>query len=273
MKLLELLQHDPVLRDAALSLGWIVVVLLLRVGALRMVRHKSWTSDRTQLRITSQLRRGAWLLIVAGLVLLWATELRTMALSLVAFAAALIIATKELLLCAMGSLLRTSAQAYTIGDRVLIGSTHGDVVDSGLFATTLLEVGPGHRWTGRTLTVPNSALLTGPVINETATGDYVLHTITVPMDSDEDWRSTEESLLRTAAEVCEPYIDEERAQLVESAQRIGHAAPSLEPKVILQLPEAGKLSLQLRLPTPARARGEIEQRVLRALLGESSAND
>ena len=111
------------------------------------------------------------------------------------------------------------------------------------------------------------------MINETATGDYVLHTITVPLMSDEDWQATEKNLLSTAGEICEPYIDEARDQLVESAQRLGHAAPSLEPRVILQLPEAGKLSLQLRLPAPARERGGIEQRVLRALLSKTTPAD
>jgi small-conductance mechanosensitive channel len=211
-------------------------------------------------------KRGAVVMIFAGMGLIWATEIQTMALSLTAIAVAIVIATKEMLLCVMGAILRASAGSFTVGDRIEIDGRRGDVIDHGLFATTIIEVGAGHRWTGRALTVPNSVMLTSTVINETYSHAYVLHLIAVPIDADVDIDEAEKVLVEVGKESCEPYFEDASESLIRGTRARGLEPPQTEPHVIVEVPGPSRRTLMLRIPVPVRDKGDIEQVILRRFL-------
>jgi hypothetical protein len=48
----------------------------------------------------------------------------------------------------------------------------------------------------------------------------------------------------------------------------GLDSPTVAPRVTLQIPEPGKINLLLRIPTPARRIGRLEQAILRRFLSE-----
>jgi small-conductance mechanosensitive channel len=265
-QLISLLERDRTVREIALSVVWILLVLAVRFGTLRILRRTMPDPDRQKLRITVQVRRGSLAIMLLGLVIIWMSELRTVALSITAILVAIVIATKEMLLCVMGSILRASSRAFTVGDRIEVAGVRGDVIDHGLIATSILEVGPGHQWTGRALTVPNSAFLTSPIVNETESHQFVLHVIRVPVPWDPDWREVEEALRAAGEAISAEYLDEARSVIEAEGRRQGLGTPSVEPRVHLQIPETGELEFLLRLPCRARDKGEIEQRVLRRFL-------
>src|SRR6185312_1988323 len=89
------------------------------------------------------LRNSLAIVFIAGLFFIWAQQLNTLAVSLVAIAVAVVLATKEMILCISGTVLRIRTNAYTLGDRIQIGSLRGNVLDQTLLATTLIEIGPG----------------------------------------------------------------------------------------------------------------------------------
>ena len=75
-----------------------------------------------------------------GLILVWATELQALAISIVAALAAIVLAAKELILCVTGSLFKTTAKAFAVGDRIEVGNFRGTVIDQTLRSTTLAQV-------------------------------------------------------------------------------------------------------------------------------------
>jgi len=97
---------------------------------------------------------------------------------LVAVAAALVLATKELILCWSGAALRVGGKVYSVGDRIQIAGHRGVVLDHDIFATKLLEIGPGqaaHLYTGRVTVFPNSLLLSNPLVKENPGQEYGLY--------------------------------------------------------------------------------------------------
>ena len=69
---------------------------------------------------------------------------------------AIVLATKEIIMCLSGAIYRASSGTFKVGDRVEIGAFRGDVIDQTLLATTILEIGPGqaiHQHSGRTVTL------------------------------------------------------------------------------------------------------------------------
>lgn len=242
----------------------LLIIAFLRSMTSRFIRRKV-AAPELRRRWLVQTRNGLLLLFLLGLILIWGTELRTLALSVVAIAVAVVVATKELILCITGSILKTGARSFKLGDRIQIKDFRGDVIDQNFFATTLMEIGPGkltHQRTGRVTVIPNSLFFSDPVINENYTHDYVLHVFTIPFKREDDWKTAQKDLLETAKRHCEPYIEDFRRHMNRIVQQQGLDAPSVDPRVTIQVPAAGELHLVVRIPVRSTQRGYIEQAIL-----------
>jgi len=252
--------------------GSIVLCVLLLVAykvAARAIRRTQWPTPEARKRWVVMTRNGALLLLLACLAIIWASTLRDIALSIAAFALALVIALKELLLCISGELYRSSARLYRVGSRIELGGIRGDVIDTTLLTTTIMEIGThhsSHQYTGRAIVVPNSMMLTSYVFNESFTRHYVLHTFTVPITMSRGWDRAERALLQAAEEACEEYLEDARRHIEKIGQREGLDTPAVDPRVSLRVAEPDRLELSVRVPVPARRKGQIEQAVLRRYL-------
>lgn len=242
----------------------ILVVIILRAIASRFIRKKVHSKE-LQRRWLVQTRNAMILVLILGLVLIWGEELRTLALSVVAIAVAFVVATKELIMCVTGSILKTGARSFNIGDRIQIKDFRGDVIDQNILATTILEVGPGkltHQRTGRMTVIPNAMFVSEPVINESYTHDFVLHVFTVPFKREENWRAAQEAFLKSAQKYCKPYLKEVRTHMEQLSLEKGLDVPTADPRVTIQVPTAGEIYLVVRVPVKASQRSFIEQSIL-----------
>ena len=216
-----------------------------------------------------QSRNAFVLLLILGLMLIWGEELRTVAFSVVAIAVALVVATKELILCLIGSVLKAGSSTFDIGDRIQIKDYRGDVIDHNPLTTTLLEVGPGkgsHQLTGRVLTLPNAMFVAEALSNETPNARYMFHVISIPFKRDHDWQGAKAAMLETAKRECQPYRDEARRYLVRFSTQRGLEPPSVEPRVTIQVPAPEEIHLVMRMPVPTARRLAIEQAILNVVM-------
>ncbi len=241
-----------------------LIIVIFKAVFSRFIR-RTVQSAELQRRWIVQARNGLFLLFLLGIVMIWGEELRTLALSVVAIAVAFVVATKELILCVTGSILKTGAGSFNVGDRIQIKDFRGDVIDQNLLATTILEVGPGrltHQRTGRMTVIPNALFVSEPVINESYTHDYVLHVFTVPFKREDDWRSAQKAFLEAANQRCKPFIKEVRTYMEQLSKQKGLDVPTVDPRVTMQVPAAGEIHLIIRVPTKSGQRSYIEQSIL-----------
>lgn len=267
--MLDWLQTNLAVQHIISTAVLIVLIILARWLLLRRIRLAEGMNNDIRRRWSAQVRLVSLLGFALGLMIIWGAELQAFALSVVAIAAAIVIATKELIMCISGALLKAGGKSFRIGDRVEIGAVRGDVVDQTLLTTTILEVGPGqsvHQHTGRTIVLPNSMFLTTPVVNETFLDEYVLHAFTVPVGADDDWHSAEQALLEAARQETAEFFDDARAHIEHLIRREGLEPLSVEPRITLRVEEPGKLAMLVRMPVPARRKGRIEQAVIRRYL-------
>lgn len=262
---------DPETRRNLIATGVLVVASVgLRTVLKRAIEHASFSSEQMRLRWLVMARNVSLGVLLLGGTIIWAAEIQSFAISIVAIAAAIVLATKELILCMSGAVLRAGSGAYSLGDRIELAGTRGDVIDISLLSTTLLEVGPSHQRTGRAVTVPNSALLSGAVVNETFMERYVLHVVKVPIDPrQEDWEAAEKALLEAGREVCAEYLEPARAFMDALSKKHGLPNLAVAPRVHLALASPSEAHLLLRVPSPVRERGRIEQAILRRYLSRS----
>ncbi|MCG2590044.1 mechanosensitive ion channel domain-containing protein [Rhodohalobacter sulfatireducens] len=242
----------------------IVVIGVVKAITSRFIKKKVHSRE-LQRRWLVQTRNAFILLLMLGLIFIWGEALRTFALSVVAIAVAFVVATKELIVCVTGSIIKTGAGSFNIGDRIQVKDFRGDVIDQNILATTILEVGPGkltHQRTGRMTVIPNSLFVSEPVINESYTHDFVLHVFTVPFKREEDWRLAQDEFLKSAQKQCKPYLKEARKHMEQLSQEKGLDVPTAEPRVTVQVSAAGEIHLIVRVPVKATQRSFIEQSIL-----------
>lgn len=249
----------------------VLTIFILRTLVARFLR-RNVSSTELRRRWLVQSRNGLLLLLLLGLLFIWGEELQALALSIVAIAVAFVVATKELILCVTGSILKTGAGSFNIGDRIQIKDFRGDVIDQNLLATTILEVGPGkitHQRTGRMTVIPNALFVSEPVINESYTHDYILHVFTIPFKREDDWRRAQQAFLESANRHCKPYLEEVRKHMKHLSEERGLDVPTVEPRVTIQVPAAGEVHLIIRIPVKSGQRSYIEQSILSDVFSDS----
>ena len=269
----EFVADSALLRDIVATVVLFVVVFGARHLILRFVRRKLPTTDTLQLRWTAQVRGASYLILGFGLFTIWAAKLQALAVSFVVLAMAVVWATKETIACMQGAVYRLSSNAFQVGDRINVGGIRGDVIDPGLLSTMVLEVGQGHQRTGRTISIPNSLFMTEPVLNESLTGEYMLHLLTIPVDRDSDLAAIEERALVAANDACADFIEDVRRPIALRYRRHGLNPPLVDPRITYQFVDQNTVNLILRIPVPTRLERTVEQRVLREVLGVPRGRD
>lgn len=267
----DFLDADMV-RDLIASLAFFLVLMTLRTLLRRAVLNRESLEPEMKRRWLVSLRNVTLVIFMLGMALIWASEIETVAVSMVAIAAALVLATREMILCLLGSLYRTSTNAYAIGDRIEISGLKGQVVDTDMLSTTLIESNQATALkgtVGRVVTFPNSLLLTQPVCNESMLGRFVIHTVHVNIRRDDDWQAAEATLLAAAREEVGSYSKELVKHARELQRTHGLGAPALVPRVRMVLTSHKEIELHLQLPTPINERVNVEQRILRVYLASS----
>lgn len=252
-------QLTPVVLTCVLLLG---AVMVNHVVA-RVLRRKN--ASRPSEVLLSKLvasRNILAVLVVIALLMVWVRELAGFVLSIAAIAGAMLIVSKELIMCWLGTIMRTVSRPFQIGDIVEIGTWRGKVIDSDLLTTTLLEMGPAHQFTGHHAQLPNSVFLNLPVKNLSVTGPYFLNFLVIPLAGTADIDQLRQVLLAAALPVVKPF----QAEAAEHMQRIAdfHVIdlPSCEPKALIEPVDSRQVNLVLRFACPAQQRVSVEQQIL-----------
>ena len=132
------------------------------------------------------IRNGVGAAAMVLIIMVWSTELKTFIVSLIAIAAAVVLATKEVIMSMIGGMVRATTQRYQIGDRIEIKDFRGDVIDISLLSTTLMELNPTQgiqMYTGKVVFVPHSLILTESLRVHHSTSAFSVHTFSIPVAS------------------------------------------------------------------------------------------
>ncbi|MFA5591877.1 MAG: mechanosensitive ion channel family protein [Micavibrio sp.] len=241
------------------SIVFIFIIGTVRGLLIRYVRKDAEILDKDQRRWIIRIKNIAAVLIMFGLIMIWAPQLHTFAISIAAFAVALVVATKEMILCLTGAIMRATSQPFKVGEWVSIDGLTGEVVDLDAFSFRLQEVdmdGKTYQFTGRTVTVPNAKLFTHNVINANFFKSYIFEDVRVAVQyADIDPTEALNMLKEIASKYFAPYRENALAFNRKIRRRAGVDIGSGEPVFDLTTSELGHYQLHARLflPTPLAA--------------------
>ncbi|EGA68825.1 small-conductance mechanosensitive channel [Vibrio sinaloensis DSM 21326] len=156
----------------------IMFIILIRRLILWKIRGDVAFVSEEQRNWMSRTKNGSFALTVLLLFILWQSEINEFALSVTAIAVAIVVASKEIILCFTGSIQRASSRSFRIGDWIEVGKICGEVIEHNMMATVIQEIDLHHGqydYTGKTATLPNSMFFTYPVKNLNFMKRYVYH--------------------------------------------------------------------------------------------------
>lgn len=266
--------HDLVLRLASTVLV-VIVVGLARGATIRLIRKRTDINDLQKRRQVFYARSSFNLALALGLLLIWLGQVQNLVLSLTAVIVAVVVATKELLMCISGFALRTGASSFSVGDWIEVNGIRGEVTEFDLLSTTLLELHPprrGHTYTGNRIVLPNSLFLGHPVRNEKLSRPFVLHPVSITVEPPPDVAGVLGWLDAEARRLCAPFADEALAFSRAIDQRLGADMPGPEPVVSVQTTDTAKLSFQVLLLCPTTRAQGLERELVGGLLDHLSAS-
>lgn len=160
----------------------ILLVTLIRRFTLSMIRGDVAFVSEYQRSWMSRTKNGSFIITVLMLFILWQSEINEFALSVTAIAVAIVVASKEIILCFTGSIQRASSRSFRIGDWIEVGKICGEVIEHNMMATVIHEIDLHHgqyHYTGKTATLPNSMFFTYPVKNLNFMKRYVFHDFSI----------------------------------------------------------------------------------------------
>jgi small-conductance mechanosensitive channel len=264
-------QHGIVLHLILQSLALIVFILICMVLANALVRrlmahpaldHKQTRTLRSILEMTIRVVGFVLvLLVIFGL----PKETPTI---LGLTTAALTIALQDFIIAFLGWFVLVAKEGIRVGDWVEINGVGGEVIEVGLFTTTLLETGTledkGHP-TGRRITFMNGYAIRGQYFNFSTSGQWMWDEIGVTIPASADAPGMVEEIHKAVSEETE-----ENARLAESEWKRGaHGAGlsrfSAAPVVNLR-PSSSGIETKVRYVTRASERFELRNRLYQRIV-------
>ena len=152
--------------------------------------------------------------------MIWATKIVGIALSLSAFAMALVLSTKELIMCITGYTMFALSRPFNVGDHIELSHVQGLVVDVDLLNLTLSETNGSHQITGKTIVLPNSVLLSAVITNNSSLNTYVVSSVRLAVPYATPRTEFTQLAIEIATEICEPWAQDS----LRHFQRLGSIA-------------------------------------------------
>ena len=182
--------------------------------------------------------------------------------------AGLTVALQDFILAFVGWFILMGRAGLGVGDAVEINGVSGEVVDIGLFRTTLLETGnwtaKGHP-TGRRVTFNNMYAINGQYFNFSTTGQWMWDELTVAMATPENAAGVMEEVRKTAEVATAADVKAAEAEWKSTTQVRGLSEFSAEPDVSLR-PTGTGVELVVRYVTRAADRIQRRSALYQALL-------
>ncbi|TRX54000.1 mechanosensitive ion channel family protein [Thalassomonas sp. M1454] len=262
----EMTQQFSVIATNKIILSLVIVIFLQFIShqIVRLIRkdhdflnekHRTWISRTKNMSV---------MFIIVLLLSLWWIELEKFAFSIAAVAVAIVIASKELILCISGSILRATSNAFIIGDWIRAGDNYGEVIEHNLLSTSLQEIdfeNNNYNYTGKTVTIPNSQFLTHTVKNMNFMKRYVYHTFSITTDGAINVFEAREHIFNKMNEYTQDFIEVGKRYNYVIEKRLGVDLPGEEPYIRITTTKLGDVKFTIILFCPTEQAVSLEQRI------------
>ncbi|MCF8779187.1 mechanosensitive ion channel family protein [Vibrio sp. IRLE0018] len=239
----------------------IIFVVLVRQVILARIRGEVAFITEKQRSWMSRTKNGAFAITSLILFVLWQSEINQFALSVTAIAVAIVVASKEIILCFTGSIQRASSRSFRVGDWIEVGKISGQVIDHNMMATVIQEIDLNHgqyHYTGKTVTLPNSMFFTYPVKNLNFMKRYVYHNFAIVVPDFVNLYPMLEELENKIEEHCHYFSDVAKRYNAMIEKHAGVDLPGAEAHIHISSAPAGEQVVNFMIFCPTEKAVHLE---------------
>jgi small-conductance mechanosensitive channel len=273
----DLLQHSVSLSLFAKCLAALVGILIIHAifRVLERTLPQRFGQADARYKVHKFIAFTGYLSILLFLAILFEDRLGRLSVTLGVVGAGVAVALQDLVASIAGAFSIGFSKLYSVGDRVQIGDTRGDVIDIGLLRTTIMETGnwvSKDLYNGRIVRVPNNIVLKVPVFNYSQGFQFIWDEIKVLFTTSSDSHLAREMLLQAAREAIGDYIVEAQASWKVMSDYYRGANPPLEPTVALAV-TAGSLEFSVSYVVDYNKRTAMQDKLFSRIVQEVSNSE
>jgi small-conductance mechanosensitive channel len=265
------LQHGIVLHLILQSVAWIAFLALFSVLAAMAVNKMldRLKIDRRRLHtLRTVIVLGIQLFTLLLIVLVIFGPPSQMPVILGFATAGITVVFQDFIIAFFGWFVLMGKNGISVGDWVEINGVVGEVVEVGLFRTSLLETGnwtdKGHP-TGRRVTMMNSFAITGQYFNLSTSGQWLWDEITVHVPSGPEGYKVIAAIRQALVEETAKDAKEAEAEWQTVTRQHGLSQFSSEPSIDLR-PAASGVDVVVRYVTRAGNRFDLRNKIYQAVI-------
>jgi small-conductance mechanosensitive channel len=180
--------------------------------------------------------------------------------------AALLIVSKEFLLNIIANGIIIARELFEAGDRIQIGDHAGDVIETGPVFFSIAEIGKrvhGDEPTGRVVKIPNSLVLTQPLVNYSKGKSLIWSEINFFLTVDSNWKSAKDIAHNIIKDFSYVLTKEDHRSLKLNSEEIMFV--KTDPSVIITYQE-GKINLTTRIICKYHQKNNLDQSITEKIL-------
>ncbi len=208
--------------------------------------------------------------ILVALLAIWVQDLGILFVSTGIIGAGIAIALQDVFRNMAGGILVLINRSYKIGDRIEVDGKYGDVLDIGLFSTTLLEIKEwieGDQTTGRLTTIPNSFVLSKIFDNYNREYSYIWDEISLPITYDSDWKEAYAKIMAIVQEETKATVEQADKALATLGKKYYIAKRNTSPAIYIFLTD-NWINFKIRYSTDINIRRTVNSKISQRILEE-----
>ncbi len=216
-----------------------------------------------------------YFLIFITIFAIWVRNTQALLVSYGIVAAGIAIALQDVIRNFAGSVLIILTGLYTVGDRIEINQVFGDVIDIGIFNTTLMETGGwvgGDLPTGRITLIPNGYAISNTVYNYTKDYNFIWDEISVPITYESDWKEAISVFAEILDTETAPTVAYAKGEIEKTGEKYYFPRKVIEPRIFIALTD-NWVAFSLRYVTRVRERRMIRDHLSRRILEAVEQSD
>lgn len=230
---------DPLIRRLLELIAGFTFIFLVRFFANRALKKSTKNTD-TKYRARKALNFTTYLFFFLVILFVFNDKISNLGVALGMVGAGIAFALQEVIMSIAGWINIVSAGTISVGQRVKIGEVKGDVIDIGVFNTTIMEVGDwidGDLYNGRIVIITNSFVFKENVHNYSAEYPFLWDEIYIPIRMESDYKKAQELFTTILTEVCGEYAKKSQDQWLKLTNKYRVEEAQVLPMVSLRFDE------------------------------------
>lgn len=244
-----------------------VLYLSLRV-AVDWLLIKRIRDPKTRYSLRKAINIIFYLLILVVVMRIWVQDPQTLLVTYGLVGAGVAVALQDFFKNFVGGVMIFTSELYKVGDRIEVGDLAGDVIDTGLFYTVVMEIGnwvEGNQVTGRLVNLPNGVLLHQNVKNFSKDHDFLWDEVAVPVTFESDWQKAKQIMERAAKKYSQQTSERAGKKLRRLGGKYYYIQRETKPEVYTELTD-NWIMLRVRYVTDVTTRRIIRHNISEEIL-------